>query len=65
MANDLYKTCEVGERDEYEADICFTEFETWECDGPGACYEQSLRLTYGEDKYPFNGGTGDDYASRH
>ena len=58
MMDDKWKSCEVCERGEWNgADLCFTEFNTWECDGPGDCYEQSLRLTYGDDKYPFGGGT--------
>ena len=51
--------CDVCERHEEDTnqEIVYTRFGTWECDGTGSCYEQSLRLEYGEDKYPFGGGT--------
>jgi hypothetical protein len=51
--------CDVCEQHEEDTnqEIEYTRFGTWECDGPGSCYEQSLRLEYGEDKYPFGGGT--------
>jgi len=53
--------CDVCERHEEDTnmEIVYTRFGTWECNGPGSCYEQSLRLEYGEDKYPFGGGTPD------
>ena len=55
--------CDVCEQHEEDTnqEIEYTRFGTWECDGPGSCYEQSLRLEYGEDKYPFGGGTKDQY----
>jgi hypothetical protein len=51
--------CDVCEQHEEDTnqEIEYTRFGTWECGGPGSCYEQSLRLEYGEDKYPFGGGT--------
>ena len=56
--NGQEQLCEVCERGSWDVgEMCFTEFNTWECDGPGSCHEQSLRLTYGDDTYPFGGGT--------
>ena len=50
-----WRSCEVCERDQWDVGkISHTAFNTWECE---PCHEQSLRLTYGEDKYPFGGGT--------
>jgi hypothetical protein len=47
--------CDVCEQNEWDVgEIELTRFDTWECKW---CHEQSLRLEYGESKYPYGGGT--------
>jgi len=47
----MERLCEVCERDQWDVGkISFTNFKLWECEW---CHEQSLRLTYGEAKYPY------------